>query len=92
MRAVVDPDHFPHGMIQSAPKIVGSVAYYRGEVARKFLTEANADGQQSVCGIGLDVEAVWFRGNETGELPFEIGNVVIGPLDFLFGAVEHDAR
>jgi hypothetical protein len=92
LRAVINSNQFPHGMVKGASKIVDSVAYYRGEVARKFFGETDADGQESGCRVGLDVEAVWFRGDEGVELPFKISNVVIGPLDFLFSAVEHDAR
>lgn len=92
LRAVVNSDQLPYRMVKSAPKIVDCVAYYRGEMARKFFSETDANGQEARCGIGLDAEAVWFRSDEVIELPFKIGNVVIGPLDFLFGAVEHDAR
>jgi hypothetical protein len=89
LRAMIDPDQFPHGMVEGGAQIVNSIGYYRGEVARKFLRETNADGQQSGPSVGLDAESVWFRGDESGELPFDIGNVVVGPLDFLFGAGKH---
>lgn len=86
---VVNSDQFPRSMIEGGPQIVDSVAYYRGEVARKFFSETNANVHAPSSRIALDTKSVWFLCDERGELPFKIGNVVIGPLDFLFGAVEH---
>jgi hypothetical protein len=89
LRAAVNSDQFPDSVVEGAPQVVDSVGYYRGEVARKFLLEMDIDGQRAGARLGVETEAVWFLGDERGELPFDIGNVVIGPLDFLFGAIEH---
>jgi hypothetical protein len=77
-------------MVKGRPQIVDSVAYYRGEVARNLLSKMDANGQGAGWNVGLDSEAVWFAPDERGELPFEIANVMVGPLDFLFGAIEHE--
>ena len=89
LRAAINSDQFPNGVIQRAPQIVNSICYYRGEMAREFFGKTHADGHEAGCQIGLDTESVWFLPDERGELPFDIGHVVVGPLDFLFGAVEH---
>jgi hypothetical protein len=92
LRAVIQPNDCPHRVVKGPPEIVDSIAYYRGECARQFFEEAYSNGQKSVFGVSLDTKSMWFFGNETAELPFEIGNVILGPLDFLFSAVEHGAR
>jgi hypothetical protein len=86
LRPVVGADHFPRGVVEGGPQIVDSVAYYRGESARQFFEKPDADAESRGCRVGLDAKTVWFFSDEKGELPFQIGNVVIGPLDFLFSA------
>ena len=89
LRPVVEPNHFPCSMIEGGPQIVDSVAYYRGERARQFFSKTDCEAESAGCRVGLDAKSIWFFADKNGELPFEIGNVVIGPLDFLFGAGEH---
>lgn len=88
LRAVIPSDEFPRCMVEGTPQIVDSVAYYRGNSARQFFNKSYAECERAGR-IGLDTKSIWFFGDEGSELPFELGNVVIGPLDFLFGAVEH---
>jgi hypothetical protein len=88
LRPMVKANEFPDSMVKSAPQIVDSVAYYRGESARRFFDETNTDIERSSYRVALDAKSVWFFGDENSELPLKVSNVVIGPLDFLFGAVE----
>jgi hypothetical protein len=88
LRPMVNSDHFPRDMIEGRPKIGDSGAYDRGKRGRQFFEKTNADIEAAGCRVGLDAKSVWFFVDENGELPFQIGNVVIGPLDFLFSAGE----
>jgi hypothetical protein len=89
LRPAVNSDYFPRGVVKSGSQIVDSVAYYRGKSVRKFFEETDSDAESAGCRVGLDDKSMWFCANKDGKSPFQIGNVVIGSLDFLFGAVEH---
>jgi hypothetical protein len=90
LRSVIKTNQIPCHMIEGSPQIVDSICYYRGKRVRQFFDKANADVDAASCRIGLDAKSIWFFSDESRELPFDIGNVLIGPVDFLFGAVEHD--
>jgi hypothetical protein len=90
LRPVIESNQLIRHVIEGTPQIVDSVAYHRGERTRQFFDEANADIEAASSRIGLDTKSIRFFSDENRELPFEIGNVMVGPLDFLFGAVEHE--
>lgn len=92
LRAVVDANQLPRGMIERAPEIVNCIAYYKGETARKWLLKLNSNDKVTTFRIALDNKSVRFFCDEGGELPFQIGDVILGPLDFLFSAIEHTTR
>lgn len=81
---------FPRDVVEGATEVVNSIAYYQGEGARELLSKFNSDPEDSGIVVMLDHKSVGFRSNKGGELPFDIGHVMIGPLNFLFGTVEHD--
>jgi hypothetical protein len=87
--AAVHSDQRPSHMVEGAPHIVDSIAYYKGEGARNWLVEPDTQNKIPSIGIAIDDKSVRFSGNKGVELPFEVRNVIIGPLDFLFGALEH---
>jgi hypothetical protein len=89
LRAAVPPDQLPEHMVEGAPHIVDTIAYYKGERAWNWLVKAKPEDGIPGVGVGLSDKSVRFFGHEGGELPFEVRNVIIGPLDFLFGAIEH---
>ena len=80
--AVIKSDEFPNGVIQRGPQIVDSVAYYKGERGRNLFDKSYTDAKVAGVGVRLDDESVRFFGNEGCELPFEVRNVIIGPLKF----------
>lgn len=82
LRAIIKPDKLPNCMIHGAPQIVDSIAYYKGERGRNLFDNLNADTGISSVRVRLDNKSVRFFGNEGCELPFEIRNVIIGPLKF----------
>ena len=89
LRPSVKSDQFPRGVIEGGPQIVDSVAYYRSESIWKFFQNSYSNAKSARCRIGFHAKSMWFFANKRGELPFEIGYMVIGPLYFLFGAGEH---
>lgn len=88
--ALPDVGQFPSDMVEGAAQIVDSVAYYKGEGARELLSKFDPHAHGAGVIIALDHKSVRFRSNEGGELPFDVGHVMIGPLDFLFGTIEND--
>ena len=82
----------PSNVVQGHPQIVNSICYYKGDVVRQALSGPNGEGLNPGLRIAMDLENVWFTGVEGVCLPFEVRNVIIGPMNFLFGTGEHDAQ
>jgi hypothetical protein len=61
---------------------VDSIAYYKGERGRNLFDKSDTDTNAAGVRVRLDDKSVRFFGNEGCELPFEIRNVIIGPLKF----------
>ena len=87
--SMVESDQFPRHMVEGGTQIVDSVADYRCERAGQFCDKADANTKTASGGVGLDVEPMGPLTDEIRELPFEIGNVIVSPFEFLFGAIEH---
>jgi hypothetical protein len=82
LRAVINSDEFPNGVIQRGPQIVDSIAYYKGERGRNLFDKSDTDSKMAGVKVRLDDKSVRFFGNEGCELQFELRNVIIGPLKF----------
>lgn len=89
LRAAVAADHVPNCVVEGAPRVVDSIAYYKGEGARRVFEKFDGGHHHPRVLVGLNDKSVWFGGDELGELPFQVRDVILGPLDFLFGAFEH---
>lgn len=87
--AAIDPDNLPCCMVKSGSQIMNSVAYYKGEVARQFLDRFNFENDGTGFGVTLNQKSVRFFSGKGCELPFNIRDVIIGPIDFMFSPVKH---
>lgn len=80
LRALVDPDKPPCDVIQSGTKVVNSIASYQGDLGRQLLEKFNAGKNLSSFSVLLNGSTVRFVSDEGVELPFEVRDVMLGPL------------
>jgi hypothetical protein len=88
LRAVVVSDQIPNGVIEGGSKIVDSIAYYHGERGKRLFDETYPDRELIGLRVCLNAKSARFLVNKGIELPFKISDVILGPLDFLFGPLE----
>ena len=92
LRAAIQTNKFPHHMVQGTAQIVDSITYYKGQNFRDRQDKTNPDGNLMRIGVSIDRKSVWFFSNKIVDYFFDIRNVAIGPLDFLFRTLEqHNA-
>jgi hypothetical protein len=89
LRASIDPDNLPCCMVKSGSQIMNSVAYYKGKIARQFFDRFNFENDGTGFGITLNQKTVRVFSGKDCELPFNIRNVIIGPIDFMFSPIKH---
>src|SRR5208282_5036654 len=87
--AAIKTNEFPRGMVERGPQIVNSAAYYKGEGGRKLFEKLTGERKLSSIRISLEDKSVRFSSDEGVELPFEVRNVMIGPLKFSSSTFEH---
>jgi hypothetical protein len=92
LRALPDKSQLPRDMVKGGPQIVNSVCYYKGDSAREAFIKVNPSCLIPVIMVGMNFNSMWFTENIGVRLPFKIGDVIVGPVNFLFGAIEHDKR
>jgi hypothetical protein len=89
LSAVVETNEFPKHLIEGGPQIVDSICYYKGDIWRQILDKSNSDTLDAPFWIGMDFSSMWLTQKKGISLPFEFRDMMIGPVDFLFGSSEH---
>jgi hypothetical protein len=82
------PQHFPVDVIQGGPQIVDSICYYKGDFPWNIFDKSNSNSFEPIR-IGMNFKAIGAACDKGIGLPFKIRDMMIGPVDFLFGPFKH---
>lgn len=77
LAAAINPDHFPHEMVEGTVKVVDSVAYYQGETGGGG-RDGEGDELPFVAMTDRRIEVV---PGKSRKLPFQVSDVMVGPFD-----------
>lgn len=80
--AAIPTNDLPCHVVERAPKVVDSIAYYEGPHGRDILSELDEDSGLSRLWVTAYGEGVRVGIHEGGKLPFQVTDVMIGPVDF----------